>query len=189
MFPVIFRYYTWSAASDQLEATLWIDDLCKVHWWMTGQIYDSALGRFIMHAVVLEPPECYQCFSCGLCGDFKREITNNVFQILETCHGGEVMFQPGYTGDNLFAYDQYGNTWEYEYRQEHCPVPRNEDAVPTTDEPQEPIVFVPEPPPDFEWVDPCDPEIADMVIIGCQRARDQEKPCCDSIGGDFCGMK
>ena len=172
-----------------MEATLWIDGVCSVRWWMTGQIFDSALSRYTMHAVVIEPPECYRCFSCGLCGDFKRAMTGDAAQALETCHGGEVMFEPGYTGDNAFAYDRYGNSWEYTYRRRECPVPRSELEVVATTEPAEPIVFVPEPPPDFEWVDPCDSAIAEMVSVQCQRARDLMASCCHSIGGGFCGTK
>ncbi len=178
----VLRDWTWSGA--QMAASLLIDGVCSVRWWMTGQVFDSALSRYTMHAVVIEPPQCYRCFSCGLCGDFKAAMSVDGADSLETCHGGSVLVEPGYSGENAFAYDRYGNSWEYEYRTEHCPVPRGEvEVVATT----EPIEFVPEPPPDFEWIDPCDSGIAPLVMAQCQRARDIMAACCASIGGDFCG--
>ena len=163
---------------------------------MTGQIYNGNLGRYVMHAVVLQPPACYQCFSCGLCGDFQRSIGDLMAafgqQALYTCHGGDVAFEPGWDGGNAFAYDRVGNTWEYEYRQQNCPVPRNEEELEATESPgrggSEVVVFVPQHPDDFEWVDPCFDSIKDLVVIGCQRARDEMAECCHNIGGDFCGM-
>ena len=168
---------------------------------MTGQVYNADLDRYTMHAVVLQPPACYSCFSCGLCGDFMRSIGDleALFgqQAMYTCHGGDVLFEPGWGGDNAFAYDRVGNTWEYEYRQQNCPVPRNEEELKATDAPGSgdsgsggsgSTVFVPQQPDGFEWVDPCFDSIKDLVVIECQRARDGMNDCCHNIGGDFCGL-
>lgn len=161
---------------------------------MTGQIYDDITDRYIMHAVVIEPPSCYRCFSCGLCGDFKRPMVPEVaafdgeggHNALETCYGGEVPVTPGWIGDNVFAYDQNGCSWEMRFREANCPPLRGQfDSAIDGDARREYVLATA---PDFQWDDPCDPEIADLVIIECQKARDLSKDCCDVVGGRYCGI-
>ena len=186
----MIRSYSWSGGT--VRAVLTIDGECSVQWWMTGQIYDETEQRFLMHAVVIEPPTCYRCFACGLCGDFKRQMDtenteeNAAGNVLETCYGGEVPMQSGWNGDNAFAYDQYGISWEQQYRDENCPPIRGEFD---TADSESDIEYICAPPPDFQYADECDPEIADLVIIEVQKARDQSTSCCDYIGGDFCGTE
>lgn len=159
-----------------------------MRWYMSGQYLDDEIGRFIMHSVVIEPPSCYRCFSCGLCGDFKREMNGDVDGVnaLETCHGGEVEFEAGWTADNAFAYDEHGNSWEQRYRDEYCPPLRGQFDTSTIDEPVE---YIPAIPTDLQMDDLCDPTIAGLVVIQCQRARNESAACCQSIGGDFCGTE
>ena len=65
-------FYSWSGHT--LRAILTIDGGCSLRWHVQGQIFDDDLDRYIMHSVVIEPPSCYRCFSCGLCGDFNDHI-------------------------------------------------------------------------------------------------------------------
>ena len=51
-----------------------------------------------------------------------------------------------------------------------------------------PLEYIPSTPSDFEYVDQCDPSIADSVAEQCQSARDLWTACCDFIAGDLCGM-
>merc|ERR1740131_680655 len=100
-----------------------------------------------MHVAVIQPPSCYRCFSCGICGDFK-----NSGDQFETCDGGVVEFGTGWWGSKPFNYDVNGNTWEKNYRDTNCPV--TYDVNVTTNE-----TYVPENPTNFTFVDPCDPAI------------------------------
>ena len=41
-------------------------------------------------------------------------------------------------------------------------------------------------PAEFEYVDPCDEDIADLVADSCEAALNRSSACCEHIGGSFC---
>merc|ERR1711971_626449 len=174
-----FRY-TQTIANQQIDAVLTTADGCTVSFYMKGQIW-GAQNRYMMHVAVIQPPRCYRCHTCGICGDFKSSGSQ-----LQTCHGSTIPFTAGWGSSNAFAYDVNGNTWEQEYRDTHCVVP---DGIQTTEAPKgPPEVPTPELPECFPdcFEDPCDPAIAAQVVTECEDAYDDAEECCDAIGGGVC---
>ena len=136
-------------------------------------INDAESGRYTMHAAVIQPPSCYRCYSCGFCGDFKREGTGEDWEQMETCFGGTVPFQVGWSADN---------TWEVSFRDEGTTTTAPpEGAEPRTKSPTPaPVEYIPDPG-DLTVVDPCDHAIEADVVAACQQARDARSDCCDEL--------
>jgi len=184
--------------SDEISARLDIASAfgsdCSVEFSMQGQQWDDSTARYMMHAVVITPPPCYRCFSCGICGDFKTADKE-----MESCFGSTITIVEGWDDDNAFAYDANGNTWEKGFRDANCAAPDPEPTLnayiscvdspslntsTTTEEPkvtEPPEVYEPELPDDFEFEDPCDPAIVAMVKGRCQTVRDTFADCCAAI--------
>eukprot|EP01083_Nonionella_stella_P282652 961806_1 len=154
-------------SSSRMNAVLTIDGTCTVQFWMDG----SMTG---MHTLYITPPDCYRCFICGLCGDFRRAAAATSRQKLETCGGGFVEYTKGWGSDNAFAYDTNGNTWEVNY----CSQTRR--RLSGTSGEYTPDIG------DFTYVEPCDSSIEQQVAESCQTARDNAVTCCDLIGGTLC---
>eukprot|EP01084_Bolivina_argentea_P302603 522350_1 len=152
----------------KINAVLTIDGTCTVVFWMDG----SWSG---MHTLYIKPPVCYQCFICGLCGDFKRAAATSATQRLETCNGGFVEYVAGWGANNPFAYDINGNTWGVDY----CSQRRRRLSGTF-------VEYIPDVGDHFTYVEPCDSSIAQQVVDSCQTARDNAATCCDSIGGNMC---
>jgi len=154
-----------------ITVTLTVDNHCKLHFTMIGQYdYSSSLGRYTMHYVRVNPPDCYKCAICGLFGDFQGKE-------MQTCDGQGTVTYGGYTN----AWDTRGWTWETTYTNNHCSV----DSTPTPAEPYEP-----EPDPTFPY-DACsdvDSAIRQLAEEKCVDARNRHdvNECCGEIGSVFC---
>merc|ERR1719229_1822011 len=154
----------------KITVTLTVDNNCKLHFTMIGQYdYSTTLGRYTMHYVRVNPPECYKCAVCGLFGDFQG-------QTMQKCDGSGTVTYGGYTN----AWDTRGWTWEKTYTNNNC----DDDSTPS------PEPYEPEPDPTFPY-DPCEDESSALRIQAqnsCEEARDRfdVNECCDSIGKAFC---
>jgi len=158
--------------SKQIHVTLTVDNHCRLSFVMIGQYdYNSDLGRYTMHYVRVNPPECYKCAVCGLLGDFQgREM--------QTCDGQSTVNYGGYTN----AWDPHGWTWEKTYADNHCDV---NTPSPPTSEP-----YTPPSDPDFPY-DACMDEESHLRKAAQQKCddameRDDLNECCTTIGSSFC---
>jgi len=161
-------FFTQNGAS--IDASLSMDG-CMVSFWMQGQLTNE-FDRYTSHAVVIQPPSCYRCHICGLCGDFQSSDEQ-----MQSCYGFAMPYTDGYSADVAFAYDINGNTWQKDYRDEHCAVGEEPDDI------NEYVSSVPE---NFVYVDPCDADMAVVVRMACQEVRDFASECCELIGGTYC---
>ena len=153
----IFRVRT-SVVDERVNAEITFEDGCSLSVYMQGDEYHD--DRYRMHSVVLLPPDCYKCYSCGLCGDFKH-----VGGEMETCYGSIVSFEPGSSGDNAFAHDAHGNSWEKHFRDENCAISQ---MVPQSQ-------YTPRVSEDFVYEAPaCDESIREQVVATCQSAREYQ---------------
>ena len=77
--------------SKQIHVTLTVDNHCMLSFTMIGQYdYSTDLGRYTMHYVRVNPPDCYKCAICGLFGDFQGYE-------MQTCDGESTVTYGGYT--------------------------------------------------------------------------------------------
>ena len=158
---------------------LLIDDACAVVFYFAGS------------QLTIEPPECYRCFICGLCGDFKREAVSG-YQTIETCDGGyTTITKPGWSAalSDPFTFDLNGNTWGKSY----CDDTRRRlvdlsGDLGDQDSDTSGGLYTPSLPENFTVIETCDPAIEPLVNAACQEARDNATACCDLIGDDgkFC---
>lgn len=159
--------------SKQIHVTLTVDNHCRLSFTMIGQYdYNSDLGRYTMHYVRVNPPECYKCAVCGLLGDFKGRT-------MQTCDGQSTVNYGGYTN----AWDPRGWTWEKTYTDNHCDV--DTPSPPPTDEP-----YTPPSDPEFPY-DPCTDTESELRKAAQQKCDDAMKredlgECCTTIGQSFC---
>jgi len=155
-----------------IHVTLTVDNHCRFSFVMIGQYdYNSQLGRYTMHYVRANPPDCYKCAICGLLGDFQgREM--------QTCDGSATVEYGGYTN----AWDTRGWTWEKTYTDNMC----NPNSTPSpVAEPYEP-----EPDPTFPY-DACtdtESHLSKTAQQTCEDAMDRNDvmTCCTKIGHRFC---
>eukprot|EP01084_Bolivina_argentea_P139534 245457_1 len=157
----------YTRSGTRIDVVLTIDGTCTVEFYMTG-------ANPTQHTLYITPPECYKCFICGLCGDFKRSQSSGPLY-METCSGGFVSYAAGWAASNAFAYDVNANTWAVDY----CSRRRRLSGTDF-------VEYVPDVGDDFTYVDPCDASIAQTVVDSCQTARDAATTCCDLIGATFC---
>ncbi len=106
-------------------------NVCKLEFHMTGT-HQPINNEWRMHSIIIEPPNCYKCTTCGLCGTF-----NIPDWTMPDCHGETFIYQSGTFWPT--AYDANGWTWEQTYIEEKC-----ESVTPET--PQEPP-YTPQLPP------------------------------------------
>ena len=120
-----FTFTYTQSQSNRIDALLKVDDGCILKFYMQGQVwgrdrlmmhglsttssvYDShfVFTRFVI-AAVIQPPKCYRCHICGLCGDFKNPSHDSSGKSgdMETCSGSTVGFTAGWGPENAFAYD------------------------------------------------------------------------------------
>merc|ERR1719445_1361237 len=174
----VFNYVQNSA--NQITVTMRVDDSCTLHFTMIGQYdYSSSLGRYTMHYVRVNPPECYKCAICGLFGDFQGKE-------MQTCDGSTVSYG-GYTN----AWDERGWTWEKTYTNDVCEVQDTTTTLGPNDTPSPTHKpYVPPPDPTFPY-DSCDDEDSHMYKESkrlCEETRAEKAidDCCENIGKIFC---
>merc|ERR1740123_1525594 len=174
----VFNYVQNSA--NQITVIMRVDDSCTLHFTMIGQYdYSSSLGRYTMHYVRVNPPECYKCAICGLFGDFQGKE-------MQTCDGSTVSYG-GYTN----AWDERGWTWEKTYTNDVCEVQDTTTTLGPNDTPSPTHKpYVPPPDPTFPY-DPCDDEDSrflaqSLFLFVHMRAEKAIDDCCENIGKIFC---
>eukprot|EP01083_Nonionella_stella_P107624 311920_1 len=168
---------TSSSNPARIDVALTIDGKCDVNLYMISQ-GNHVNGRDRMHYLHIDPPECYRCFICGLCGDFERVSTDSEWEQMETCDGGFVSYRAGWSATITEAYDINGWTWEQSYVEATC---ANRTALPT-----DPIVYGVSAGDNFTYVPKCDPSIESQVISECAAAKTAQSACCDLIGNGYC---
>lgn len=146
--------------SKQIDVTLITDGKCNLEFTMKAQRY--WWGRYRMHYFRLMPPTCYERDICGVLGDFKDRGYRS--QKLPQCNGDVINVVDSMSWSK--AYDPDGMSWEKTYVDGYCGGYYAQD--------------------DDNEIETCDELIQDEVIATCQRVRDEQQACCNSIGGDFC---
>ena len=102
-----FSVYFEQTDGNMLDAVIYIDGGCPIEFFMEGQVARSKQdGRWLMHYGFIHPPSCYKCFTCGLCGDFKRAKAYSGWEYLETCYGSTLPYKAGWGGENYFAFEK-----------------------------------------------------------------------------------
>eukprot|EP00485_Elphidium_margaritaceum_P019848 CAMPEP_0202726192 /NCGR_PEP_ID=MMETSP1385-20130828/184485_1 /ASSEMBLY_ACC=CAM_ASM_000861 /TAXON_ID=933848 /ORGANISM="Elphidium margaritaceum" /LENGTH=760 /DNA_ID=CAMNT_0049392407 /DNA_START=105 /DNA_END=2383 /DNA_ORIENTATION=+ len=163
----------YTRSGNRVDVTLTVDGVC------TLQFYFSAAGRSIggryrENTLHIYPPQCFRCFTCGLCGSFKEYDGNT----MPTCNGGLVTVQNNY---GSFAYDENGNTYDAEY----CADTGARRRRLVGDSLGE--LYVPDLG-DFVPVDGCDDLYRQTAVDACAAARSQVDDCCNALGdaGETC---
>eukprot|EP01083_Nonionella_stella_P151549 484387_1 len=155
----------------RIDVTLTIDSACDIHFFMQGQT-NFVENRYKMHYVQIQQSQCYKCFTCGLCGNFKDRMTGQDVEQIETCNGEYIDFRPGWNAHHTpEAYDIDGWTWEKSYVKNSCA--STYDITNNNGN-------------DFEYVDACDPTIKLDVEAQCQATRNAESACCALLGSTVC---
>eukprot|EP01084_Bolivina_argentea_P200533 342907_1 len=162
--------YTEISVNNRISVLLKIDNLCELKFRMSGQ-HQKVNNKWRMHDIIIEPPQCYKCTTCGLCGTF-----NIPDWTMPNCYGDTFPFSAG-----TFWYNAYdANAWTYEqnYIEQNCEgiTPPDNNDTPSPITPYTCELPVEEP------IDTCHPELKVLIKLNCANIINNNFiDCCNNI--------